>query len=46
MIYVWHPLTVRNGEDLLHERGIDITDVTVVTLRRRPSSCGQADLLR
>ncbi|MCZ8105062.1 MAG: IS6 family transposase, partial [Burkholderiales bacterium] len=29
MMYVRHPLSLRNVEDLLHERGIDITHETV-----------------
>ena len=29
MIYVRFPLSLRNDEDLLHERGIDITHETV-----------------
>jgi putative transposase len=29
MMYVWFPLSLRNVEDLLHERGIDISHKTV-----------------
>jgi transposase-like protein len=29
MLYVRYPLSLRNAEDLLHERGIDITHETV-----------------
>uniref|UniRef100_UPI0036F26A60 IS6 family transposase n=1 Tax=Parasedimentitalea psychrophila TaxID=2997337 RepID=UPI0036F26A60 len=29
MMYVWFPLSLRNVEDLLHERGIDISHETV-----------------
>ena len=29
MIYVRYPLSLRNVEDLLHERGIDISHETV-----------------
>ncbi len=29
MMYVRFPLSLRNGEDLLHERGIDICHETV-----------------
>ena len=29
MMYVRYPLSLRNVEDLLHERGIDITHETV-----------------
>ncbi len=29
MFYIRQPLTLRNVEDLLHERGIDITHGTV-----------------
>ena len=29
MLYVWFPLTLRNVEDLLHERGIDVSHETV-----------------
>ncbi len=29
MLYVRYPLSLRNVEDLLHERGIDITHETV-----------------
>ena len=25
MLYVWFPLSLRNVEDLLHERGVDIS---------------------
>lgn len=29
MLYVWFPLSLRNVEDLLHERGIDVSHETV-----------------
>jgi putative transposase len=29
MMYVRYPLSLRNVEDLLHERGVDITHETV-----------------
>jgi len=29
MLYVWFPLSFRNVEDLLHERGIEISHETV-----------------
>ena len=29
MMYVWFPLSLRNVEDLLHERGVDICHETV-----------------
>ena len=29
MLYVWFPLSLRNVEDLLHERGIEISHETV-----------------
>ena len=29
MMYVWYPLSVRNVEDLLHERGIDFSHETI-----------------
>jgi putative transposase len=29
MMYVWFPLSLRNFEDFLHERGIDISPETV-----------------
>jgi putative transposase len=29
MMYVWFPLSLRNVEDLLHERGIDISHESV-----------------
>ncbi|EET46537.1 transposase [Thalassobium sp. R2A62] len=29
MLYVWFPLLLRNVEDLLHERGIEISHETV-----------------
>ncbi len=35
MLYVRFPLSLRNVEDLLHERGIDITHETVRFWRNR-----------
>ncbi len=35
MMYVRCPLSLRNVEDLLHERGIDITHETVLVWRGR-----------
>ncbi len=35
MMYVRYPLSLRNVEDLLHERGIDITHETVRFRRNR-----------
>ena len=29
MLYVWFPLSLRNAEDLLHERGIEVSHETV-----------------
>ena len=29
IMYVWYPLSVRNVEDLLHERGIDFSHETI-----------------
>ncbi|WP_367648709.1 hypothetical protein [Ruegeria arenilitoris] len=29
MLYIWFPLSLRNVEDLLHERGIDVSHETV-----------------
>lgn len=29
MLYVWFPLSLRNFEDLLHERGIDVSHEAV-----------------
>ena len=43
MLYVRFPLSLRNVEDLLHERGVDVSHETVrfwVSLRRRPSDFG------
>ena len=40
MFYVRYPLSYRQGEDILHERGIDICNETVrfwVEIRRRNS---------
>lgn len=53
MMYVKYPLSLRNVEDLLHERGIDICHETVVERSRhrrnhkpslwpQPQGCGVA----
>jgi hypothetical protein len=53
MIYIRFPLSLRNVEDLLHERGIDITCKTVCfwwnrfgPLMARPTICGALSIMK
>ncbi|KAF0228215.1 MAG: IS91-family [Beijerinckiaceae bacterium] len=46
MMYVLHPLSLRKVEDLLHERGIDITHETVRFWRNRFGSIFAAEIRR
>lgn len=46
MEYVRYPLSLRNGEDPLHERGIDITHETVRFWRNRFGRIFAAEIRR
>ena len=46
MMYVRYPLSLRNAEDLLHERGIDITHDTVRFWWNRFGTIFAADIRR
>jgi transposase-like protein len=46
MMYVRYPLSLRNVEDLLHERGIDITHETVRFWRNRFGTIFAAEIRR
>jgi putative transposase len=46
MMYIRYPLSLRNVEDLLHERGIDITHETVRFWWNRFGTIFAADIRR